>query len=137
MSERLPKKYALPVFSSDAISSTAYATEEMLLALVTAGVAAMYSIYIAIAVVVLLVFVALSYQQTVHAYPNGGGSYVVSRENLGLLAGHHSGRLVDGGLRYDGRGECGLRRGGHHGGFSCVGRRHTRRSQQDAALRGL
>jgi amino acid transporter len=87
MSERLPKRYALPVFSSDAISSTAYATEEMLLALVTAGVAAMYSIYIAIAVVVLLVFVALSYQQTVHAYPNGGGSYVVSRENLGLLPG--------------------------------------------------
>ncbi len=45
------------------------------------------SIYIAVAVVVLLVFVALSYQQTVHAYPSGGGSYVVSRENLGLLPG--------------------------------------------------
>ncbi len=88
MQERLPKKYALPVFSSDAISSTAYATEEILLALLAAGAAAaMFSIYIAIAVVVLLVFVALSYQQTVHAYPNGGGSYVVSRENLGLLPG--------------------------------------------------
>ena len=88
MQERLPKKFALPVFSSDAISSTAYATEEILLALVLAGVAAaVFSIYIAIAVVVLLVFVALSYQQTVHAYPNGGGSYVVSRENLGLLPG--------------------------------------------------
>jgi amino acid transporter len=89
MQERLPKKFALPVFSSDAISSTAYATEEILLALVmAAGVGAAYfSIYIALAVVVLLAFVALSYQQTVHAYPNGGGSYVVSRENLGLLPG--------------------------------------------------
>ncbi len=88
MQERLPKKFALPVFASDAISSTAYATEEILLALVLAGVAAVtLSIYVAIAVVVLLVFVALSYQQTIHAYPNGGGSYVVSRENLGLWPG--------------------------------------------------
>lgn len=88
MQERLPKKYALPVFASDAISSTAYATEEILLALVLAGAAAAaFSIYIALAVVVLLVFVALSYQQTVKAYPNGGGSYVVTRENLGLLPG--------------------------------------------------
>ncbi len=88
MQERLPKKYALPVFSSDAISSTAYATEEILLALLAAGTAAaLFSMYIAVAVVVLLVFVALSYQQTVHAYPGGGGSYVVSRENLGLLPG--------------------------------------------------
>jgi amino acid transporter len=88
MQERLPKKYALPVFASDAISSTAYATEEMLIALVVAGAAAAsLSIYVAAAVVVLLVFVALSYQQTVHAYPNGGGSYVVSRENLGLFPG--------------------------------------------------
>jgi amino acid transporter len=88
MQERLPKKYALPVFASDAISSTAYATEEILLALMLAGAAAAsLSIYIALAVVVLLVFVALSYQQTVHAYPSGGGSYVVSRENLGLLPG--------------------------------------------------
>jgi amino acid transporter len=88
MQERLPKKYALPVFASDAISSTAYATEEILIALVLAGAAAAtLSIYVAIAVVVLLAFVALSYQQTVHAYPNGGGSYVVSRENLGLAPG--------------------------------------------------
>ena len=88
MEERLPKKFALPVFASDAISSTAYATEEILLALILAGVAAVtLSIYVAIAVVVLLVFVALSYQQTIHAYPNGGGSYVVSRENLGLWPG--------------------------------------------------
>jgi amino acid transporter len=88
MSERLSKKFALPVFASDAISSTAYATEEILLALVLAGTLAVaYSFGIAVAVVVLLVIVALSYQQTIHAYPNGGGSYVVSRENLGLLPG--------------------------------------------------
>jgi amino acid transporter len=86
--ERLAKKFALPVFASDAISSTAYATEEILLALVLAGTMAItLSIYIAVAVVILLVFVALSYQQTVRAYPNGGGSYVVSRENLGLRPG--------------------------------------------------
>ena len=88
LQERLPKKYALPVFASDAISSTAYATEEILLALVLAGSAAIrFSLPVAAAVVVLLGFVALSYQQTVHAYPNGGGSYVVSRENLGLAPG--------------------------------------------------
>ena len=88
LQERLPKKYALPVFASDAISSTAYATEEILLALVLAGSAAVrFSLPVAAAVVVLLGFVALSYQQTVHAYPNGGGSYVVSRENLGLAPG--------------------------------------------------
>jgi amino acid transporter len=88
MQERLSKKFALPVFASDAISSTAYATEEILIALVTAGVAAAsFSFGIGVAVVVLLVVVALSYQQTIHAYPNGGGSYIVSRENLGLLPG--------------------------------------------------
>jgi len=88
MQERLPKKFALPVFASDAISSTAYATEEILLALVLAGAAALQlSFYISVAVAFLLIIVALSYQQTVHAYPSGGGSYVVSRENLGLTPG--------------------------------------------------
>jgi amino acid transporter len=88
MQERLSKKFALPVFASDAISSTAYATEEILVALVVAGTAAVsFSFGIGVAVVVLLVVVALSYQQTIHAYPGGGGSYIVSRENLGLLPG--------------------------------------------------
>ncbi len=88
MQERLPKKFALPVFASDAISSTAYATEEILVALVVAGAAAVsVSFPIGVAVVVLLVVVALSYQQTIHAYPSGGGSYLVSRENLGLAPG--------------------------------------------------
>jgi amino acid transporter len=86
--ERLPKFFALPVFSADAISSTAYATEEILLALIAAGSAALvWSPYIALAVAGLLAIVALSYQQTVRAYPNGGGSYVVSRVNLGLAPG--------------------------------------------------
>ena len=89
MQERLPKKFALPVFASDAISSTAYATEEILLALV-AGRRGRRQLLASTSPSrwwCLLVFVALSYQQTVHAYPNGGGSYVVSRENLGLLPG--------------------------------------------------
>jgi amino acid transporter len=86
--ERLPKKFALPVFSADAISSTAYATEEILLALIAAGTAALvWSPLIALAVAGLLAIVALSYRQTVHAYPNGGGSYQVSRSNLGLAPG--------------------------------------------------
>ncbi|MHB9149137.1 MAG: APC family permease [Thermoleophilia bacterium] len=86
--QRLSKKIALPVFASDAISSTAYATEEMLRVLVVAGAAALsFSLPIAAAVVALLAIVALSYQQTVRAYPSGGGAYVVSTENLGRLPG--------------------------------------------------
>jgi amino acid transporter len=86
--QRLSKRIALAVFSSDAISSNAYATEEILIVLALAGTSALaYSLPIAAAVTVLLVLVALSYQQTVHAYPSGGGSYVVSRENLGLVPG--------------------------------------------------
>jgi amino acid transporter len=86
--ERLSKKIALPVFASDAISSTAYATEEILLMLVLAGAAATrVAIPIAAVVAFLLLIVALSYRQTVYAYPNGGGSYVVASENLGLVPG--------------------------------------------------
>ena len=86
--ERLSKKIALAVFSSDAISSTAYATEEILLVLVLAGAAAtQVAIPIAGMVAFLLLIVALSYRQTVYAYPNGGGSYVVASENLGQVPG--------------------------------------------------
>src|SRR5437764_2824617 len=83
--QRLIKTIALAVFSSDAISSTAYATEEILRVLVPlAGLAALdYLIPIAFVVVVLLAIVAFSYRQTIFAYPSGGGSYIVSRENLG------------------------------------------------------
>ena len=86
--QRLSKKIALSVFSSDAISSTAYATEEILIVLVLGGAALLhYSLYVSIAVVALLAIVALSYQQTIHAYPSGGGSYIVSSENLGRSPG--------------------------------------------------
>jgi amino acid transporter len=81
---RLSKKIALPVFSSDAISSTAYATEEILLVLMIAGTASLrWAFPISIAVAGLLAIVAISYQQTVRAYPSGGGAYIVSRANLG------------------------------------------------------
>jgi amino acid transporter len=83
--QRLIKLIALAIFSSDAISSTAYATEEILHVLVPhAGMGALrYLIPISLVVVVLLAIVVFSYRQTIFAYPNGGGSYIVSRENLG------------------------------------------------------
>ena len=84
--QRLSKTIALAVFSSDAISSTAYATEEILRVLVPlSGMAALDDLIpIAFVVVILLGIVAFSYRQTIFAYPSGGGSYVVSRENLGV-----------------------------------------------------
>ena len=86
--QRLNKFKALAVFGSDAISSSAYATEAALVILATAGNGALHiAFYEAIAVVVLLSIVAFSYRQTVYAYPNGGGSYIVSRENLGVMPG--------------------------------------------------
>jgi amino acid transporter len=84
----LPKLLALPVFSSDPLSSNAYATEEMMLVLVTAGASALaFRIPIALAIATVLIIVIVSYRQTVRAYPNGGGSYIVAHENLGTLPG--------------------------------------------------
>jgi amino acid transporter len=84
----LPKVIALPVFSSDALSSVAYATQEILLVLGLAGSLALSKLFpISIAVAALLALVVVSYRQTVRAYPNGGGAYIVSRENLGEGAG--------------------------------------------------
>ncbi|PYM86080.1 MAG: amino acid permease [Candidatus Rokuibacteriota bacterium] len=86
--ERLSKKVALAVFASDALSSTAYATEEILRVLVLAGSAALgLAIWVAVAIALLLIVVAISYQQTIRAYPNGGGSYIVARVNLGPTPG--------------------------------------------------
>lgn len=86
--ERLNKFKALAVFGSDPISSCAYATEEAMLVLVAAGSGALgISFFLALAVSMLLSMVAFSYRQTVYAYPHGGGSYNVSRENLGQIAG--------------------------------------------------
>ena len=82
--ERLPKKLALPIFSSDAISSSAYATDEILRVLVLAGLAWMtWSIWVAAAIALMLTIVAFSYRQVCRGYPSGGGAYVVARENLG------------------------------------------------------
>ena len=82
--ERLSKKKALAIFSSDAISSSAYATEEILRVLVVAGASALFlSFEIAIAIALLLAVVSTSYRQIGYAYPSGGGAYAVARANLG------------------------------------------------------
>jgi amino acid transporter len=84
LGERLPKKKALAIFSSDAISSSAYATEEILRVLILGGVAALaYGLQVSIAISILLAIVAFSYRQICIAYPTGGGSYAVSRRNIG------------------------------------------------------
>jgi amino acid transporter len=86
--ERLSKKKALAIFSSDAISSSAYATEEILRVLILAGAGAlMVSIQVAIAISLLLAVVSISYRQVCRAYPSGGGAYVVARENLAPIFG--------------------------------------------------
>src|SRR5229473_2112988 len=86
--ERLTKVKALAVLSSDVISSVAYATEAILASLIVAGSATLgLTLPIAIAIVCLLAIVALSYRQTIPAYPNGGGSYIVAKDNLGILPG--------------------------------------------------
>ena len=86
--ERLPKKLALPIFSSDAISSSAYATEEILRVFVVAGAGALLvSIQMSLAIIVLLVVVSVSYRQVCRAYPSGGGAYAVARENISQMAG--------------------------------------------------
>lgn len=83
---------ALAIFASDALSSVAYATEEILLILALAGVAYFYvSIPIAIAIAVLLVILTISYRQTIFAYPGGGGAYTVARDNLGTLVAQTAG----------------------------------------------
>src|SRR5215204_25534 len=90
--QSISKKVGLAVFASDALSSTAYATEEILIILALAGGALWtasssqflgLSIPIAIGIAILLVIVTISYRQTIHAYPNGGGAYIVARDNLG------------------------------------------------------
>ncbi len=86
--ERLSKAKALAVFSSDALSSSAYATEEILIVLAAAGAGAFrLSLPIAVAIASLMAIVITSYRQTIKAYPQGGGAYRVARENLGTLPG--------------------------------------------------
>jgi amino acid transporter len=88
LGERLSNKVALAIFSSDALSSTAYATQEIILILVLAGTGYLsYSLPIAVAISLLLAIVIVSYSQLIRAYPQGGGAYTVALENLGVLPG--------------------------------------------------
>src|SRR5439155_4182726 len=95
--ERLPKFLALPVFASDALSSVAYATQEILSTLLAAGIglaAFQHVIPISFAIIALLVIVTISYRQTIHAYPGGGGAYIVARDNLGVVAAQTAGAAL-------------------------------------------
>src|SRR4051812_439893 len=84
----LPKRIALPVFASDALSSVAYAPEEIFLTLSVAGIAGfVYAPWVGLVVVIVLLAVVASYRQNVHAYPSGGGDYEVATTNLGPRAG--------------------------------------------------
>jgi len=86
--QRLSKVQALAVFSSDALSSVAYATEEILLVLIVAGSSALgLSLPLSLVIVGLLAVVATSYYQTIHGYPSGGGAYIVAYDNLGIWPG--------------------------------------------------
>ncbi|MCM2321737.1 MAG: APC family permease [Oligoflexia bacterium] len=86
--ERIPKWKALAVLSSDALSSVAYATEEILIPLAIVGLAALaYSLPVSLAIVALIIIVTISYRQTIDAYPGGSGAYFVVKENLGVRAG--------------------------------------------------
>ncbi|WP_323961977.1 amino acid permease [Arthrobacter sp. JZ12] len=86
--EALPKKIAMPLFSTNALSSTAYSPDEILLTLALAGVSAVaVSPWVGLAVIVVLLVVIASYRQSVHAYPSGGGDYEIARRNLGDRAG--------------------------------------------------
>ena len=100
--ERLTKKTALAIFASDALSSTAYATEQILLVLAAAYLAGQSGAFgkvipISIAISLLLIIVSLSYRQTIHAYPSGGGAFIVAKDNLGTIPGLIAGAslLVD------------------------------------------
>lgn len=93
--QTIGKLVGLAVFASDALSSTAYATQEILFILAVAGTASFgYAFPISIAIVALMAIVTISYEQTIHAYPNGGGAYIVSRDNLGELAAQTAGAAL-------------------------------------------
>jgi amino acid transporter len=84
--QTIGKAIGLAIFASDALSSTAYATQEILVILAAAGtIAFVYAFPISVIIVILLAIVTISYEQTIHAYPGGGGAYIVARDNLGEL----------------------------------------------------
>ena len=113
--ERLTKVKALAVFSSDNLSSVAYATEAIMFTLLAAGTAAFWlTMPISVLIVAILGIIVVSYRQTIRAYPNGGGSYIVAQENLGHDArpGRRGGAPDR--LRPDRLGQRRCRRRGHH-----------------------
>ena len=93
--EKLPKSLALPVFASDALSSTAYASEEIMAALLLVGASFFFlTPQLSIGIAVLLAIVVISYRQTVMAYPGGGGAYIVAKENLGEVPAQAAGAAL-------------------------------------------
>ena len=93
--QTIGKAIGLAVFASDALSSTAYASQEIMIILAIAGSGALgYVFPISLAIVTLMVIVTLSYQQTIHAYPGGGGAYIVARDNLGELPAQTAGAAL-------------------------------------------
>lgn len=93
--QTIGKTVGLAVFASDALSSTAYATQEIMIVLAVAGSAALgYVVPISIAIVTLMIIVTISYEQTIHAYPGGGGAYIVARDNLGELPAQTAGAAL-------------------------------------------
>ena len=93
--QTINKTVGLAVFASDALSSTAYATQEILVVLALAGAAAFSLAFpIALGIVILLAIVTVSYEQTIHAYPGGGGAYIVARDNLGELPAQTAGAAL-------------------------------------------
>lgn len=93
--QTIGKAVGLAVFASDALSSTAYATQEIMFILAAAGSSALGFVFpITLAIVALIVIVSISYQQTIHAYPGGGGAYIVARDNLGELPAQAAGAAL-------------------------------------------
>src|SRR5512146_763430 len=93
--QTIGKAIGLAVFASDALSSTAYATQEIMVILAIAGTGALgYVFPISLAIVTLMVIVTISYEQTAHAYPGGGGAYLVARDNLGELPAQAAGAAL-------------------------------------------
>ena len=93
--QTINKTIGLAVFASDALSSTAYATQEIMMILAIAGAGAMVHVFpISLAIVTLMAIVTISYEQTIHAYPGGGGAYIVARDNLGELPAQTAGAAL-------------------------------------------
>jgi len=106
-SEKLPKWKALAVLSSDALSSSTYATEEILLTLIAvSSIALNWSVPVSFAILALLFIVTLSYRKTIETYRNGGGAYIFSKENLGVNFGLISGAALLFGIFFTQRNAC-------------------------------